>query len=82
MTEQRSRIEAVGENWPIYARLLGAGIGVAEMIAGFVGLPVSTPVLGFAGALLVAPHIAGAQQKRNRIRAAAAKLAEDSDPER
>ena len=69
MTQQpptpRGPLDRLSEDWPIYARLLGAGIGLAEMIAGFAGLPVSTPVLGFAGGLLLAPKIVGAQTRRN-----------------
>lgn len=55
-------------NWAITARYLGAGIGLAEMMAGFVGLPVSSAVLAFAGGLLVAPNIALGQEIRNRAR--------------
>jgi hypothetical protein len=79
MTGRPSRIEQMADNWPIYARLLGAGIGVAEMVAGFAGLPVSTPILGFAGGLLLAPRIAGIQQRRNQVRKAAAAVL---DPDR
>lgn len=38
------------------------------MMAGFVGLPVSSAVLAFAGGLLVAPNIALGQEIRNRAR--------------
>lgn len=70
MTEpkRKTRSEAFLESWPATARAIGMVIGVAEMIAGFVGRPVSGEVLAFAGALIVAPNIAGAQEKRNRKR--------------
>lgn len=81
MTRRRSPTETLAENWPIYARLVGLLIGIAEMVAGFLNLPVSTPVLGFAGTLLLAPKIAGVQARRNDLRKAAADLLSPKEPE-
>lgn len=68
MTTRPSRGEAFLSNWPAIARAVGLLIGLAEMVAGFVGRPVSAEVLAFAGGLIVAPNIAGAQEKRNERR--------------
>jgi hypothetical protein len=57
-----------GANWPYTARKIGVFILLAEMLSGFLGGPVSAEVLAGAGALLVAPGIAGAQERRNERR--------------
>jgi hypothetical protein len=51
--------------WPEWTRAIGLFIGLAEMAASIAGRPVSPEVLAFAGGLIVAPNIAGAQEKRN-----------------
>lgn len=68
MTERRRLIQAIGEDWQVYARLCGLLIGFVELVASLVGLPVSTLMLGFAGSLLLAPGIAGQQLRRNERR--------------
>jgi hypothetical protein len=54
-----------GWGWPEWTRAIGLFIGLGEMVASLTGLPVSAEVLAFAGGLIVAPNIAGAQEKRN-----------------
>lgn len=68
MIERRRLIQAIGEDWQVYARLAGLLIGFIELVASLVGLPVSTLILGFAGSLLLAPGIVGQQSRRNERR--------------
>lgn len=65
---RRSPADSFLRNWPAIARACGLLIGIAEMAAGFLGRPVSAEVLAFAGGLIVAPNIAGAQDRRNSRR--------------
>lgn len=68
----RDRRQSPGEwflnNWAAIARAGGLLIGLVEMTAGVAGKPVSAEVLAFAGGLIVAPNIAGAQVRRNEKR--------------
>lgn len=67
-TRKPSPGERFLRNWPAIARATGLVIGLVEMGAGIAGRPVSAEVLAFAGGLIVAPNIAGAQSKRNEKR--------------
>jgi hypothetical protein len=51
--------------WPEWTRGVGIFIGLAELVASIAGRPVSAEVIAFAGGLIVAPNIAGAQDQRN-----------------
>lgn len=62
---RKSRSDQFLSSWPAIARAVGLLIGLVEMGAGIAGRPVSAEVLAFAGGLIVAPNIAGAQEKRN-----------------
>jgi hypothetical protein len=54
--------------WAEWTRAIGLFIGLAELTASIAGRPVSAEVLAFAGGLIVAPNIAGAQDGRNQRR--------------
>lgn len=65
-----SRGDSFLKSWPAIARGTGLLIGLAELGVSILLGPehVSAEVCAFAGGLLVAPNIAGAQSKRNERR--------------
>jgi hypothetical protein len=62
---QPSPMSVRGWAWPEWTRAIGLFIGLVELVVSITGQPVSAEVLAFAGGLIVAPNIAGAQEKRN-----------------
>jgi hypothetical protein len=51
--------------WPIAARVVGVVIGIEQTIAAALGGKVDAGLMTFAAGLILAPNIAGTQQRRN-----------------
>jgi hypothetical protein len=67
MARQQKRQRTVVDDWPLIARAFGILIGMSQAVAALIAGPsdVSAEVLVFAGSLIVAPAIVGAQERRN-----------------
>lgn len=65
-----SRSDSFLKSWPALARAAGLTIGLVELGVSIALGPehVSAEVCAFAGGLIVAPSLAGAQEKRNEKR--------------
>jgi hypothetical protein len=53
------------EDWPYIARYLGLAGGLAQIVAGYFGLPINAAGLTFCGSLLVAPLVAAAGKRKD-----------------
>lgn len=51
--------------WPVAARAIGVTIGVAQAVGYALGARVDASLMTFAAGLILAPNIAGSQQRRN-----------------
>ena len=51
--------------WPIAARLVGVAIGISQAAGYALGGRVDASLMTFAAGLILAPNIAGGQQRRN-----------------
>ena len=65
MTRRPSRRSQLELWWPLIARGVGIAIGLGQMVGGFLGGTPDASILAFAAGLIVAPNIAGVQQRRN-----------------
>jgi hypothetical protein len=63
--QKPSRGDSFLANWPAVARGVGLILGSALTVGVLAGETIPPEAFAFAGGLIVAPNIAGAQDKRN-----------------